>query len=72
MVFLVQNAHLYSAHDFDQSADPWSVFTPPITIQHLLSDQFLGMVGGANIADQRKSTADTNYWYSACAVHGET
>ena len=36
----------------------------------IVSDQFLGMVSGANIADQRKFTAGINYRYSACAIHG--
>ena len=68
MVFLAQNTSLYRVHDFDPLTDPWSVFLhQPITIQHSVSDQFLGMVGRANIADQRKSPAGINYWYPACA-----
>ena len=70
MVFLVQNTSLYSVHDFGPIADPKLVFTP--TNHHpvfIVSDQFLGMVGGANITDQRKSTGDTNYRYSAHAIH---
>ena len=70
MVVLVRNTRLYSAHDFDLSADPWSVFTS--TNHHpafIVSDQFLGMVGRANVADQRKSTAGINYQYSAHEIH---
>ena len=69
MVFLVQNTPLYSAHDFDLIANPWLVFYTNQS-PSIVSDQFLGMVGRANIADQRKSTANINYWYSACAIHG--
>ena len=53
------------------SPTPGQFFTP--TNHHpafIVSDQFLGMVGGANIADQRKSTAGINYQYSAHAGHG--
>ena len=53
-----------------QVLTPGQFFTP--TNHHpafIVSDRFLGMVGGANIADQRKSTAGINYWYSAHAIH---
>ena len=47
---------------------PGQFFTP--TNHHpafIVSDWFLGMVGRANVADQRKSTAGINCWYSAHA-----
>ena len=50
---------------------PGQFFTP--TNHHpafIVSDQFLGMVGGANIADQGKFTTGINYQYSAYAGHG--
>ena len=56
MVFLVQTPADIGTKTLIHSLTPGQLFTP--TNHHpvfIVSDQFLGMVGRANIADQRKN-----------------